>query len=174
MIAPIFHPPTVLLRFSQPAFDAGRSSQCLGFTLRQILPPSSGGGLGVSSPVHARGTTAQASHLILTESLSSLLALRSFNPSDPLLQDILTRLTSLDLAGKSIQFCWVPSHVGITGNEFADAAARRAACAPCTPSLPLPARDFCPAVNVFVHSQWQRQWETQPNKLRELKPAIKP
>ena len=41
-------------------------------------------------------------HLILTDSLSSLLALRSFNPTDPLVQDILTRLTSLDRAGKSV------------------------------------------------------------------------
>ena len=116
----------------------------------------------------------ETSHLILTDSLSSLLALRSFNPSDPLLQDILTRLTSLNHAGKSIQFCWIPSHVGVTGNEFADAAARRAACAPCTRRLPLPARDFCPAVNVFVYSQWQREWEAQPSKLKELKPTLKP
>ena len=115
----------------------------------------------------------EASYLILTDSMSSLLALRSFNPSDPIVQDILTRLTSLDRAGRSIQFCWIPSHVGITGNELADAAARRAACAPCTRRLPLPARDFCPAVNVFVHSQWQREWETQSSKLRELKPTLK-
>ena len=95
----------------------------------------------------------EALHLILTDSMSSLLALRSFNPSDSLVQDILTRLTSLDRAGKSILFCWIPSHVGITGNELADAAARRAASAPCTRRLPLPARDFCPAVNQFVHFQ---------------------
>ena len=114
-----------------------------------------------------------ASYVILTDSLSSLLALRSFNPTDPLLQDILTRLTSLDVAGKSIQFCWIPSHVGVSGNELADAAARRAACAPCTRRLPLPARDFCPAVNGFMLSQWQHEWEARPSKLRELKPTLK-
>ena len=31
-----------------------------------------------------------------------------------------------------MQFCWIPSHVGIRGNEIADAAARRAASLPCT------------------------------------------
>ena len=116
----------------------------------------------------------EALHLILSDSLSSLLALRSFNPSDPLVQDILTRLTSLDRAGKYIQFCWIPSHVGITGNELADAAAKRAACAPCTRRLPLPARDYYPAVKVFAQSQWQEEWESQPSKLRELKPILKP
>ena len=86
----------------------------------------------------------EALHLILSDSLSSLLALRSFYPCNPLIQDILTRLTSLDRAGKTVKFCWIPSHVGIAGNELADAAARRAAGAPCTRHLPLPARDFYP------------------------------
>ena len=76
-------------------------------------------------------------HLILTDSLSSLLALRSFSPRHPFVHDILSRLTSLDQAGKSVQFCWVPSHVGIAGNERADVAARRAASAPHTRRLPL-------------------------------------
>ena len=114
-------------------------------------------------------------HLILTDSLSSLLALRSFNPRHPFVHDILSRLTSLDQAGKSVQFCWVPSHVGIAGNERADVAARRAASAPHTRRLPLPARDFYPAVGLFVHSQWQNSWDAQSrNKLRELKSTLEP
>ena len=117
----------------------------------------------------------EALHLILTDSLSSLLALRSFYPSHPLVQDILSRLTALNQAGKSIQLCWIPSHVGIPGNELADAAARRAASAPCTRRLPLPARDFYPAVSAFVLCQWQEAWQAQPrNKLRNIKPALEP
>ena len=112
-------------------------------------------------------------HLILTDSLSSFLALRSFYPSHPLVQDIIARLASLSHAGKSIQFCWIPSHVGIVGNELADAAARRAASASCTRRLPLPARDFYPAAGSFVYSQWQQLWDAQGrNKLKELKPAL--
>ena len=113
-------------------------------------------------------------HLILTDSLSSLLALRTFNPGNPLVQDILSLLASLDQIGKSVQFCWIPSHVGIKGNELADAAARRATSAPCTRRLPLPARDFYPSVSSFVLSQWQRAWDVQPrNKLKQLKPTLK-
>ena len=94
-------------------------------------------------------------HLILTNSLSSLLTLRSFYPSHPILQDILVRLSAIDQTGKSVQFCWIPSHVGITGNERADAAARRASSVPCTRRLPLPARDLYPAIGSYVLSQWQ-------------------
>ena len=43
-------------------------------------------------------------HLILTDSLSSLLALRRFYPSHPILQDILARLSAIDQTGKSVQF----------------------------------------------------------------------
>ena len=117
----------------------------------------------------------EALHLILTDSMSSLLALRSFNPSDPLVQDVLTRLTSIERDGKAVQFCWIPSHVGVTGNELADAAARRAASAPHTRRLPLPARDFYPAVKAFVHCQWQQHWDGQcSNKLKEIKSDLKP
>ena len=114
-------------------------------------------------------------HLILTDSLSSLLALRRFYPSHPTLQDILARLSAIDQTGKSVQFCWIPSHVGITGNERADAAARRAASVPCTRRLPIPARDLYPAIRSYVLSQWQRSWDTLAgNKLRELKPNLEP
>ena len=41
--------------------------------------------------------------------------------------------------------------------------------------LPLPARDFNPVVSTYVCSEWQREWDAQRrNKLRELKPALKP
>ena len=64
--------------------------------------------------------------------------------------------------------------MGITGNELADAAAGRAASAPCTRRFPLPARDLFPAVSRFVHSQWQEAWDAQvSNKLRAIKPALR-
>ena len=79
--------------------------------------------------------------------MSSLLALRSFYPTDPLVQDILLRLSALHQVGKSVQFCWTPSHVGITGNELADAAARQASSVQSTRRFPLPARDLFPAAS---------------------------
>ena len=117
----------------------------------------------------------EALHLILSDSLSSLLAIRAFNPTNPLVQDILSLLTSLNRAGKTVNFCWIPSHVGIAGNELADAAARRAASVACTRRLPLPAQDYYPKINTFLRSQWQRGWSAlTSNKLKELKPSLRP
>ena len=64
-----------------------------------------------------------SSNVIFTDSLSSLLALSDFNTLHPILQDILILLTLLDREGKSVLFCWIPSHVGIMGNDRADEAA---------------------------------------------------
>ena len=89
------------------------------------------------------------------------------------MQDILALLTTLHRARKLVKFCWIPSHVGITGNELADAAARRAASAPCTRRFPLPARDFYPAVSSFAKAQWQRGWDKlRESKLRQLKQVV--
>ena len=114
-----------------------------------------------------------APFIIFTDSLSSLLALMSFYPRHPTVQDILARLTFLHRAGKDVQFCWIPSHVGISGNELADAAARRATSVPPTRRLPLPARDFFPCVHRFISSRWQRSWDAQgASKLRSIKPCL--
>ena len=69
-----------------------------------------------------------------------LLAIGSFYPSHPLAREIVQRLTVLAQTGKRIALCWIPSHVGIDGNELADAAANRASQRACT-RIPLPVRD---------------------------------
>ena len=79
-------------------------------------------------------------HVIFSDSFSSLLALREFYPLNPLLQEILLRFTTLHQAGKTVKLCWIPSHVGIIGNDKADAAAKHSASATCVRRLPLPAR----------------------------------
>ena len=40
--------------------------------------------------------------------------------------EILEKCHALQVEGKIVQFCWVPSHVGIVGNEKADRAANAA------------------------------------------------
>ena len=68
-----------------------------------------------------------------------------------------------------------PSHVGIHGNELADAAARRAAAAPCTRRLPLPARNYYPLVRSYMLSKWQAEWDScASSKLRSIKPTLEP
>lgn len=57
--------------------------------------------------------------LIITDSLSSLQALSNTFSKDPLVQRVLSRLVLLTELNKDIIFIWVPSHIGIVGNEKA-------------------------------------------------------
>ena len=69
----------------------------------------------------------QSHFLILYDSLSCLKALqRSTDTLDPLILKILLKTHALAEKGKILVFAWLPSHVGIEGNEQADAHAKKA------------------------------------------------
>jgi len=57
--------------------------------------------------------------------MSSLQSINGFNLDSDLVQKFLKDYTILAKNGKNIILCWIPSHVGILGNEKADAAATR-------------------------------------------------
>ncbi|GBN46105.1 hypothetical protein AVEN_81969-1 [Araneus ventricosus] len=64
---------------------------------------------------------------IYSDSKSALEALsHPQNGTHPLALDILCLLQSLQARDFQILFCWLPGHVGIQGNELADAAAKTA------------------------------------------------
>ena len=56
-------------------------------------------------------------YIIFTDSLSAMQALEHNNDSlDSLINDILNRISRM-CEDATIMFCWLPSHVGIAGNE---------------------------------------------------------
>ena len=57
----------------------------------------------------------------------------------------------------NIVFCWLPSHVGIKGNEKADIAAKSALSLNIS-DLKIPFTGFKPSINTFVHNKWQMSW----------------
>jgi len=58
--------------------------------------------------------------------MSSLQSINGFNLDSDLVQKFLKDYTILAKNGKNIILCWIPSHVGILGNEKADATAKSA------------------------------------------------
>ncbi len=54
--------------------------------------------------------------IIFRDSLSALTALKNKNVTDPLTTQVLNRVYHLS-SYKEIIFCWIPSHLGIPGND---------------------------------------------------------
>ena len=74
--------------------------------------------------------------------------------------------------GNAIKFCWVPSHVGITGNEKADQLATSARNFLETPRG-IPFQDVKPLVRKALFCSWQSEWNLEDtNKLHIVKPVL--
>ncbi|GBO27347.1 hypothetical protein AVEN_134462-1 [Araneus ventricosus] len=110
-------------------------------------------------------------YIIYSDSLGVLQALSSLHRhSHPLAFSILDLHDRLVCKGFSILLCWVPSHIGISGNEIANIAAKNAS-AVLDNSTPL--TDFKHYINLALHSRWENHWNSQSmNKLRSIKPVV--
>ena len=111
--------------------------------------------------------------LILSDSLSCLQAIENRNLHNPLVVEILESIHELLATGRHITFIWVPSHIGIAGNEAADATAKAALCLPVS-NTKIPFTDLKPLVSAYVSKSWQESWNAETNnKLHQMQPEIK-
>ena len=69
--------------------------------------------------------------------------------------------------------CWIPSYIGVRGNERADSAAKSALdLSPKTISIPY--TDLKPIINKFLHKKWQQRWDMNiNNKLFQIQPTFR-
>ena len=110
--------------------------------------------------------------VIFSDSLSCLQAIHNVKWLNPLILDILEKCHFLSLAGKEVHFCWIPSHVGITGNERADVEAKAALQLDFS-DCKVPHNDFKNMVSSYLNKLWQNQWdESTLNKLQPVKRSI--
>ena len=65
-------------------------------------------------------TDGRVHFLLCTDSMSSMQAIDSCFPRNPLVSRIHDLLAGLRDAGIRVTFLWLPSHMGIAGNELAD------------------------------------------------------
>ena len=95
-----------------------------------------------------------------------------FNLDSDLVQKFLKDYTVLTKNGKNIILCWIPSHVGILGNEKADAAAKSALSLPVT-RMKLPATDMYLRITKLIYDEWQEVWNCcAGNKLHAIRPTV--
>ncbi|GFT33358.1 putative RNA-directed DNA polymerase from transposon X-element [Trichonephila clavipes] len=116
-------------------------------------------------------STMPRKYCIYTDSMSVLEALENYHDRcHPVVCTILDLTSRLYSKGFDIVFCWLPSHVGIMGNEQADSAAKSA-----TTHLPLavPLSDMKRVIMHHIFKIWQESWSQQlDNKLHSVKPVI--
>ena len=69
-------------------------------------------------------------------------------------------------------FCWLPSHVGIKGNEADDVKAKASLDLEIS-NFKLPRTDFKTFINRYILSKWQLSWDRATfNKLHVIKTFI--
>ncbi|GBN61515.1 hypothetical protein AVEN_100217-1 [Araneus ventricosus] len=109
--------------------------------------------------------------IIYSDSLSALESMTSLHRfSHPLTFNILELHDHLTFKGFSILFCWIPSHVGIPGNELADNLAKSATI---NLNSPVPVNDVKNYIQSILHSEWQAQWDRKDTiKLHSIKLLI--
>ena len=110
--------------------------------------------------------------MVITDSLSSLQALKSQKLNNPIVSNILHMCHYLS-GHKDIIFCWVPSHIGIQGNERANFLAKAALDKP-KQSYDIPYTDFKYNISVYLDEILQGKWNINvTSKLFEVQPTIK-
>ena len=114
--------------------------------------------------------------VIFSDSLSSLKAIESIIPPNTLAYRVRYHCHLLKQKGKDIRFVWVPSHVGIPGNEKADKLAKRAAVFnQYNNNRTLPLCDFKASIRKLHLKVWSDSWlATRMNKLRFAKSSVEP
>lgn len=117
----------------------------------------------------------EAHIVIVTDSMSSTLGIKQIYPTNKVLIQIKEQLYRLQNNQKTIKLIWVPSHIGIQGNEEADKTAVAATADRNTPIIEkIPHSDFKQTIQEFILSHWQSTWEQVNNsKAKEIIPYVK-
>ena len=112
--------------------------------------------------------------VIYSDSLSCLQALKNKNLEHPIIREIVQILSYLNEVESQVEFCWIPGHIGIKGNEKADSIAKKIIDHNIY-DIKLPFSDFKPRICKYVNSLFQTKWNNcLGNKLHEINDTFRP
>ncbi|XP_050065207.1 uncharacterized protein LOC126554150 [Aphis gossypii] len=164
--------------------DAFKNSNGLGFATiighenhKFSLPPSTNiytaETYAIFEALKIASTSNSDSFTIIGDSLSALISISNPYSKNELVQHI-QKLISI--SNKTFSFMWVPSHVGISGNERADKSANEATLPHNALKINLTSSsELLDIINTKISDTWQTKWTSVPlsNKLRNIKPSLK-
>ena len=93
-------------------------------------------------------------HIIFSDFLCSLIAIQEGNQNHPYIQEILEKYQYLTDYGKTVVLAWVPSHVGIRGNQMADTLVKEATKMMIT-TLKLSFTNYKTKIKHYIRRKWQ-------------------
>jgi len=156
---------------SKSADGVGAAVVCEGTILRAAMPAESS---IVTAEAHAITMAINfiASHpadksTIFSDSLVNLQKLERNVANDCWSRRTIHALDEIRRAGRTVNFCWIPGHIGIPGNERADEAAKTAATATRT-LIPIPYTDYQANATIAVMKHWEREWKVGNSKMSVL------
>ena len=107
-------------------------------------------------------------YIIFSGSQSAIVAIEKKKLNNPLIAKLLAKLNNISNQKETI-FCWIPSHIGIQGNEMMDSAAKTAQNNPLDTHFKIPFTDLKRTINIYTKQKWQNYWDNfQNNKLYEI------
>ena len=106
--------------------------------------------------------------VVFTDSCSVLRSLLNIYTTLPVIRRLIHKLYRLSTSNKTVHFCWIPSHIGIRGNEAADHAAFVVASRP-SELVPIYYRDLYPILLTAFTSRRNQKWRMSGSKLLEIK-----
>ena len=109
---------------------------------------------------------------IFTDSLSCLLALKNLQVKNAYIRRIADKVDRLTNEGITINLCWIPSHVGIPGNELADSAAKTALESETIQPILQPHTDSGQSIRECILAKWQARWDEVNNDLHSVLPTL--
>jgi hypothetical protein len=72
--------------------------------------------------------------------------------------------------GSNLRLMWVPTHMGITGNERADKAAKDARDQNVETAIKVVKSDYCIWVKEKSRQRWQNEWRSSTSSMVTIKP----
>lgn len=104
---------------------------------------------------------------IFTDSLSVLHTINEIYSKSPLINEVKDELKKCE--GKDLEIVWVPSHVGISGNEEVDKLARESVSTGMQEDMGLSREELRAILKGRIKDEWKREWQTSRVFLRRIK-----